>query len=616
MDAIVSGLIGAIIASFGILGIIAVLVFLNPEKVEIWLSLFYRAARLVVKKAEYKAVAYDVGGHLNEHFATQLEDQLDGYSAPKISLRWTNDAETVANESEGTLIVRMQPEDEREANILRASLAATPKMIAPTIRPDLQEIQSKAIDLQLCRRLAERLGRSAETRYRLEILEEALESYPPLEKILRRFHALDEGGLFIPVLLQELIKASALSRSERLRSFSDEFKNFVEFLYTIASRDPGENVELSFLGRYIQVNILLVAETKKRSGPVRPYQGRVGLELAKGVDTIYMMGTEPNLKFIERIRKALEGDRRVFQRKKRRLLINRYGDHEKAVIIPYERNEGYSSAENFATLVEDAGLGVGQRTTALVTSVEPGYVLLNMYDMQGVIEDRELSWQYVDDCRKFVEIGDEIDVEITDVDPQKAEIRASRRLCLENPLESIEENSLKGSVLPMTVTGFVQSRGSGTRYLAGSAELEDGTLVSARMSEDQIEWGGAEDAIRRYSEGDTVEGVVYRVDRPAGLVVMSRKKLSGDRWQEIRAQYSEGQSLEVRIDSLDGRGAFCTVEPGLAGFVPRKEFEIAGHEYRDFQGRFSEGDTLYTYVRNIVAGKKQRMTLGLEVNRD
>ena len=99
-------------------------------------------------------------------------------------------------------------------------------------------------------------------------------------------------------------------------------------------------------------------------------------------------------------------------------------------------------------------------------------------------------------------------------------------------------------------------------------------------------------------------------------MVGSRKRLAANSWDAIRLKYPRGGELCTTVISVDGRGVFTDIEPGVRGFVPAEEFRRAGFEYADYESRMRVGETLYVYVTRVVAGEKQRINLGLQINRN
>lgn len=597
--------------AFGVGGALVVVLAAHPEKVQLWGALIWGALARITKRAELRYVGSDVAAQINAHMARDVLPTLTGLTATRVSVRWSNSADEVAREAGGTLVVRLRHHEDRLVNVLGAYLVAAPRLYAPAVRSQLEASQSRAIDLQLCRKLAQNISQSALTVYRVNILDPHLTDDPHLAVLLDDLNAVDLGGLFVPILLQELIKLGGLYPADSLPQLDAEVQRFTQFLKTVAQRSSGEIVELSFLGQYIRINTLLVARSVTRSQGVAPFRARVGIELAKGVETFYVMATDANIEFAARVANALDSDRRLLRRDERRLFIVRDGARRKGSIIPFERNTGYAVDELLEEGVRTGEFATGAEHDATVTDVQPSYVAVDINGVQGVIPISELSWSFVQDCQTEIQVGDEFKVTILNADPDQQELVVSRRRSLRNPLSDINPASLRGTRRTLVVT----ARGGndiGRRFVAGY--LKELPAVPGRLPEGELEWGAPLRGVQHIPDGDEVQVLVHDVRLSRGYVVCSEKRLCANRWDEIRAKYPRGSRLTVRTATIRPEGIWCQIEPGLTGFVPAVEFRQAGLEYADFQRNIHVGQDLFVYVTRVVAGTKQRINLGLQRN--
>lgn len=601
------GLIGG---GLGLSVILLIFVALNPEKVQLWAAMLWRGFRKVTKSAEYGYVAIDVAAHVNSHLTTNVDPSLSGLSSRRIEVKWDNSAESVEKESAGTLIVRLRKHEDRLVNILRAYLVCSPRMYAPTVRSQLDVAQSRAIDLQMCRRLANELSASALTVYRLHILDPDLEEFPELQPLLDDFDAIDQGGLFVAVLLQELVKLGAAYPADNLLGLKGEIEAFVEFLKTLAERGAGEDVPLSFCGRWVRVNILLVARQETRVQGTGPYRHRVGLELARGVDCVYVLATKGNREFAREVAEVLDGDRRLMRQDERKTPVNRNGRLSMGIVIPFERNLGYYAEVDVSQRIDDGKLNEGSVVTSTVTDVQPSFILVDIDGVQARVPSSEWDWKFVSDCTKVAEVGIEVDVKLLEVDSSAEEVVASRRLCHENPIDSLDADEIIGFE-----GNFVVSGRAGVypkRFLAGY--LEGFEHIPARLLEDELDWGAPLHGVSDYEEGDKISVIVHKIPKSKQFVVCSRKRCCGDTWGEIRSRYPKDSMLEVEVDAIVREGVWCKIESGLVGFVSSDEFQRAGLEYQDFPNNLRKGQRLFVYVRRVVGGSKQRVNLGLQAN--
>jgi predicted RNA-binding protein with RPS1 domain len=605
-----SVVLGALLGAFGVLGAVLYAVATHPEQVKLWASWIWRALTYLWKGAEYRYIASDVEGHINLELK-RIESLLDGISARKVSIRWTNSAQAVAEEKAGTLIVRMRQHEHRLSNVLHASLVAMPRLVAPTTRQELGTALSRSIDLQLCRQLARRMGSSAETVYRLEILNVALREEPALAKVLADLNRLELGGLFVPVFLQELVKIGATHTAEPTPGLAKEAEHFVAFLKRIAEREHGASVELTHVGRWFRVNVLLVAKSERAREGIHPFVWRVGRELAEGADTIYVMATKRNEAFARTVVEALDADRRLIKQRERLLKIERAGTETRALLVPFERNLGYELGDHLDELLRAGALVVGADYDAVVTDVRRSYALVDLEGLQAVARARDCGWHFVTDCRDELEIGDSVRVQVLAVRPDHGDVAVSVQKCLPNPLEEVEPSELMGSVSSFKVIAKRRRAGGPDSYLVGTLQHRD-AILPAILQDKEVEWGAPPELIRRFGVDDEIDVVVSRIDKANGRVFVSRKRLAGDKWERLRDVYPKGTKLEVSATIVEQRGVFCDVEAGVVGFVPASEFKRAGLEYADFERNVRTGDKLYVVVQRVVGGQKRRITLGLQ----
>lgn len=600
-----------LLGSVGTLGIVVALIILHPEKIQIWASWLYKGARLLTRKAEYGYIALDVAGHINTHIAKDILPQLTGLVATAVTIRWHNSADTIVHEAEGTVFVRMHPHEERYANILHATLAATPRLIAPALRSQINANDSKAIDLHFCRRLAERLSHSALVVYRLNVLDPIIRTEPRLQAILEDFQSIELRGLFVPVFIQELVKLGIAYPVDHLPGLDAEVRQFYNYLKDIAEKPRGTDVNLAFHGRYIRIHVLLVAKPETRAVGIDPYRMRMGRELARGAETVYVIASGINVPFAEEVVDAFDSDLRLLTRPQLRHSIMRDGIKVPAIIAPFERNEGYRSSEPTHTdpSQEDI-IPRGTRKTVTVIDVKPSYATADFDGIQVVIRAEDLAWEHVSDCTAMTQIGQQFEIEVTGSDPTCLDIYASRKACLPNPLDSLHEEQLVGKHVNMLVKG--RGGRSPNRFLFGVSA--DPTLIPIRLHETEVLWGSCPDPLTMIAVGEIVPTIVIDMNRQTTFIACSKKRLVADRWDQIRAKYLPGTRLIVSVSRVDSSGAVCEIEPGLVGFVPASEFQQAGLEYSHFATDLRVGQKLYVYVGRVVAGMRQRISLRLQRN--
>jgi hypothetical protein len=109
---------------------------------------------------------------------------------------------------------------------------------------------------------------------------------------------IDEAQFFVQILIKEFIRQSRkIYPHYPDDTLVEESKKFVEFLYKIITKTPGELEKLDFYGNYFKVAIILVAKTETLiEGGIKPYIFKALSRLNKGIETIYVIAdTEPKV---------------------------------------------------------------------------------------------------------------------------------------------------------------------------------------------------------------------------------------------------------------------------------------------------------------------------------
>ncbi|MFE4958634.1 S1 RNA-binding domain-containing protein [Streptomyces sp. NPDC056653] len=125
----------------------------------------------------------------------------------------------------------------------------------------------------------------------------------------------------------------------------------------------------------------------------------------------------------------------------------------------------------------------GEIRTGTVTSIAPYGVFVDIGGTEGMINAAELSWQSFVQYTDVVEVGQEVTVEVLDVDLARERISLSRKALLEDPLLSFVSRVgeiVSGRVTKLVPFGaFVRIGGEedGFEGLVHNSELAEGTVA-------------------------------------------------------------------------------------------------------------------------------------------
>ncbi|MEW6553082.1 MAG: 30S ribosomal protein S1 [Actinomycetota bacterium] len=133
-------------------------------------------------------------------------------------------------------------------------------------------------------------------------------------------------------------------------------------------------------------------------------------------------------------------------------------------IIEMDRNRNNVVLSRRAFLEETASerrkilldnLEKGMRVSGKVSSIVSFGAFVNLGGIDGLIHISELSWCHVEKPSEVLSVGDEVDVEILEVDKERERISLSLKACQADPWEQLSRDVQVGEVINGLVTKLV-----------------------------------------------------------------------------------------------------------------------------------------------------------------
>ena len=100
-------------------------------------------------------------------------------------------------------------------------------------------------------------------------------------------------------------------------------------------------------------------------------------------------------------------------------------------------------------------LGKGQVRTGVVSSIVNFGAFVDLGGVDGLVHVSELSWKHIDHPSEVVEVGDEVTVEVLDVDMDRERVSLSLKATQEDPWQHFARTHAIGQVVPGKVTKLV-----------------------------------------------------------------------------------------------------------------------------------------------------------------
>ena len=179
-------------------------------------------------------------------------------------------------------------------------------------------------------------------------------------------------------------------------------------------------------------------------------------------------------------------------------------------------------------------------------------------------------------------MGEELEVQIFDLDPKEEKIILSERSKERSKMKEILGQYKVGDVVDGKITGVVNF-GAFVKFGKKGEELEGLIHIS------EIDWQIIDDPSKFLKVGDEVQAKI--VDMSQGRASLSLKAMKEDPWRAAEKKYKKFDNIKGTVTKLNPFGAFLEIEPQIQGLCHISEFgtknkmeeELKVGETYDFQ---------------------------------
>jgi small subunit ribosomal protein S1 len=211
-------------------------------------------------------------------------------------------------------------------------------------------------------------------------------------------------------------------------------------------------------------------------------------------------------------------------------------------------------------------LNKGDRRTGTVSSIVNFGAFVDLGGVDGLVHVSELSWRHVEHPSEVVTVGEEVQVEVLDVDLQRERVSLSLRATQEDPWKEFERRYKAGEVIEGEVTKLVPF-GAFVRV----AEGIEGLVHISELSETHVE--SAEEIAQ---VGDRVRVRVVDVDVSRRRVSLSMRRVDEPGIEpEIEAEMDEVAAEEAPAEEAAAEPPAAEPESAPAEAEAEEEPEVA-----------------------------------------
>ena len=271
------------------------------------------------------------------------------------------------------------------------------------------------------------------------------------------------------------------------------------------------------------------------------------------------------------------------------------GDEIEARVLRYDRDRNRVSL-GLKQLGEDPWVDLnrrypeGTRLFGKVTNLtEYGAFVEIEEGVEGLVHVSEMDWTNKNiHPSKVTQVGDEVEVMILDIDPERRRISLGMKQCQPNPWEDFAANHNKGDRVKGTIKSITD--------FGVFVGLEGGIDGLIHLSD--LSWGRpGEEAVRDFKKGEEVEAIILAVDPERERISLGIKQLEGDPFTNYVAEHGKGSVVKGVVTQVEAKGATVSLVAEVEGYL--RASELSRDRVEDTRSVLKEGDAVEAKITTI-----------------
>ena len=208
--------------------------------------------------------------------------------------------------------------------------------------------------------------------------------------------------------------------------------------------------------------------------------------------------------------------------------------------------------------------------------------------VEGLVHVSEMSWVKKNMApSKIVTPGQEVDVQVLEVDSNKRRISLGLKQCMDNPWQAFVAAHPVGS----TIEGEIKSITEFGLFVGLDNEI-DGMVHLSDLSWDKQ----GDQAVADYKKGDMVKAKVLDIDVEKERISLGVKQLSGDPMDKV-GPLKKNDIVTCTVTEVNDGGIEVSLADGVKAFIRRSDLARDRADQRP--ERFGVGDKVDAIVTNV-----------------
>ena len=243
------------------------------------------------------------------------------------------------------------------------------------------------------------------------------------------------------------------------------------------------------------------------------------------------------------------------------------GDKVLVKVISYDNEKRHLSLsikaatpDPWEEIISD-GLEVGDTIKVTVSNIEPYGAFVDLgNDIEGFLHISEISWdKNIKNPKDHISEGQEIDVEVIEIDAKEHRLRVSLKNLLPKPFDEFKAKFKEGDVVKGVVT-TITNFGAFVRV----------GCVEGLLHNEDASWDRNDKCKDMFKAGDELEVKIIKIDSAEQKISLSLKDLKQSPVQAFANKFSVGDIVKGTIRDIKDFGVFVELGDNVDALI-RKE---------------------------------------------
>lgn len=247
------------------------------------------------------------------------------------------------------------------------------------------------------------------------------------------------------------------------------------------------------------------------------------------------------------------------------------GDKVPVKIIKYDKDKKHLSLSIKAALpdpwseIKDS-LEVGDTIKVVVSNIEPYGAFVDLgNDIEGFLHISEISWnKNIKNPKDYISKGEEIDVEVIEINSDERRLRVSLRNLLSKPFDEFSKTHKVGDMTQGIVTSITA--------FGAFVKIDN---VEGLLHNEDASWDRNNKCKELFKIGDEIKVKIIKIDEDNQKISLSTKELKNSPVQEYAKTHKIGDVVKGIIRDIKDFGIFVELSENVDALIHKEDISLA-----------------------------------------